>query len=595
MCSESIRVNSKPITNIPFWISLAVILSCLLLFVASYVKSEKFIYFWDYAAYWFKLIEFRDLFINDTLDAIRKLIFSIRHLDYNLIPIVPLLPFTVFGVSRSDYILSISISYIIPSIIFFSFFLRQFFQNNNSSNNRVIIDFFSIFIFAISPQLWAPALRGYLGAGGLLIAISILYYYAHKELTEFSAKDIFLMSFLIFLIVLFRRWYAYWVAGFFVSVSTYELINLFAKRNLEYRSFLRIAFRLISIGGLSFGFFFIICNPLATKILHTDYSDIYSAYKQSETLLDLSKKFIKHFGLITLLSALIGFFCAAKNMAARKISIVLIIQLLITFFMFTNTQDFGIHHYYILLLPIFFFSSYLILHVLVTLKSNKTKLIFSAFFVLLLITNFTVVFSQHATAFFKDVGLLFPATKTFPKIRNDIEEIENLLKNISGRNASNEKIYVLASGAILNDNILMSACKTLDATYFDCDLICNSAHVDKRDGLSAKLFRSKYIILTDPVQLHLGSSGQQVVDYLRKLIVNSTGIGRNYKKIDAEYQLDSNVKVFIYEKIGEKFNRQDIETISDYFCSLYPNHRDKFTFSEAELKEFSELTVCDDN
>jgi len=61
-------------------------------FVVFFVKSEHYIYFWDYTNYWNRYGPTGALFVRQPLDALTSLVWSIRHADYNLLPIVPLVP-----------------------------------------------------------------------------------------------------------------------------------------------------------------------------------------------------------------------------------------------------------------------------------------------------------------------------------------------------------------------------------------------------------------------------------------------------------------------------------------------------------------------
>ena len=93
-------------------------------------------------------------------------------------------------------------------------------------------------------------------------------------------------------------------------------------------------------------------------------------------------------------------------------------------------------------------------------------------------------------------------------------------------------------------------------------------------------------ILLQPIQSKFTwpQKDQQVVGILQDKIINRVGFGSNYKKLDITFRLDENVRVFIYQKINEKFNENDLRDLSNHFIELYPKQKIKFLFPPDFLK-----------
>ena len=74
-------------------------------------------YYWDWSAYWITYIDFSRSLVEHPIAAVRSLIDSIRTDDYNLSPVLALVPFELmFGPGRLTYILAITNLYRIHSV-----------------------------------------------------------------------------------------------------------------------------------------------------------------------------------------------------------------------------------------------------------------------------------------------------------------------------------------------------------------------------------------------------------------------------------------------------------------------------------------------
>src|SRR5690242_19342458 len=101
------------ILNVSVWLLFAVFAN---IFAAWFVSKEQYIYYWDFAEYWHDTTLMVYMLQRAPLGAVSKLLFSIRHDDYNYLPAFPLtLPMVIFGRTRLVYILSVVNVYAIPA------------------------------------------------------------------------------------------------------------------------------------------------------------------------------------------------------------------------------------------------------------------------------------------------------------------------------------------------------------------------------------------------------------------------------------------------------------------------------------------------
>ncbi len=585
---EQKETVSTYIDNVRFEILLIIIsFIALLIFIYSFINKEHCIYYWDFANYWFKYRDFNELFSGNPLDALGKVILSVRHSEYNLFPVFLLLPSGMLsGNSRMSFILGNTIMFNFPTVILFAYFFKARINEELKAKSTGVVFIIALICFGGFPQLWVPVLCGYLGTGGLFLALWVLTIYCQKSLISQDYTSILTMALLLSLMVIFRRWYAYWVVGFLLSITVVELVLLIKKHCSNFKAYIPGVGRLLMLGGGSFGIFVLLATPQAIEMLTTDYGDIYSGYKTLTSFVDILHTLNSFFGPLTLFTAGFGALFAFSQTRNSKIAAVLFFQFWFSLLLFTNTQDMGYHHSYILLLPLLFFACYFWVVLLTAVRNRTSRILCLIAIICLLIVNFSIVLNPLVARTLQEVDGIFPQLRYFPKNRNDLGEIQRILNYMGTKDMHREdKVYTLASGYALNDDILIKGCKTAKEQYSFCDSFVISAHVDKRDGLPLNIFQSKYIITTDPVQIHLAQKDQQVIGILRTMLLKRDGFGRNFKKLDVEFQLEGNIKVVIYQRISKKFERGDLEYLSKKFMEIYPDYREKFTFPVDFLKQ----------
>lgn len=544
--------------------------------VYSFVINEKYIYFWDYSGYWASWINISEIFTKNPSKAMAILWDSIRYSDYNMLPVMMLIPWNIlFGDSRVSYILAIANLFAIPSAILILYFIKKNVIHEN--NKSLILHLFIFMIILLLPQLWIPLLRGEVGVVGIAIIACILIIYFKKPVEDQDFSSIFIIGALLCLLILMRRWYAYWTVSFFISVFVDVLIMEFLKKNYSIKSHFKSLWNVIKIGILSSLLFFFISTPYAMKMLVTDYSDIYSAYKSNDTVWLAFRSFYYSFGPVWVFLSVAGIICSIFIPKLRRISLFLCLQFLTIFTLFSRVQNFGPQHYYLLVSMVLIFVTILLYYIY---KFNivflvKGILLFSIFIVILL--NFSVVFIPYSVNSNMLIKNISSVEKCYPMIRNDINviyDIYNTLYSIS--KLDNDRIYVLSSSFIFNDDILKNI------TLFDRsipninDKIFSSNHVDKRDGFPNQFITAKYVLVCSPIQYHLRTSDQRVIGILADQLLNMKLIGRSYRKMDYDFILDSNVHVFVYEKVSP-IKQEDLNEIAKIFHSYYPDRIDFFT------------------
>ena len=138
-----------------------------------------------------------------------------------------------------------------------------------------------------------------------------------------------------------------------------------------------------------------------------------------------------------------------------------------------------------------------------------------------------------------------------------------------------KKIYSLVDSGIYN-------CHTLKKLYMPENReaipnLMDNFEIDLRDGFPIHFFYADYVIVSEPIQIHLLDKDQQIVVKLADLIDKYSPISWHFRKIK-EYTFNAAgqpVKFKVYEKIAP-FERSDIDFFEKTFVNLYPDHDNLF-------------------
>lgn len=541
-------------------------------FVVYFVTQEHYIYFWDTAIYWHMYIDLSTSLLSDPASGLRALIHSVRYDDYNLLPALPLVPFAwMFGSGRLTYILAITNVALLPGALIMGLSARRIMQRQSAEGALSSVVLSTVIVLAVH-SMWVPMLRGYPDVIGVLVIGGILLLHFAKPLADQGLVVLVATGLLLCILVLLRRYYAFWVVAFFPALIFAQYLDIFQRHESSRRRYI-ITARNAGVIGLTFTFaLFAIATPLMLKILHTDYSDIYSAYKSSLSMLQAAGRLPIFLGWSVIVCGLSGLAWLTVKKETRIVGIFLITQSLIVFVLFARTQDFGIQHHY-LLIPSFVLG---IQVVVISLWKQaeigiwRVAAVGTLLFVLL--ANFTT-FSPSAASISIVLGRLIPQYKCHPLVRNDLEELNLLLDRLDELVGEQPgEIYVLASSVVLNSSILQNACHLGTRSGAACGYILATNDVDKRDGFPHQFLQAKYLVVANPTQYHLRADDQRVIGVLAREVLTGQGIGASFQRLPGDFKLDNEVAVGVFVKV-RPIERMDFDALENEFARYYPNLR----------------------
>lgn len=329
----------------------------------------------------------------------------------------------------------------------------------------------------------------------------------------------------------------------------------------------------MQIGIISLGILLIFFKNFFFHALLTDYGKMYSAY--DAPLIVKIFSLLSSFGLFSLLIIII---LETMCFVSKKQTITYISLLLMGItetLSFWSIQTMGRQHRLILNLPVYLLCLIIFEFWNSIPKIQKHKFYFKKVLVVIcvsfMILNFFKAFTDDFSE--KSYRILF-SERHVPLQRNDLKQIDSLIMKLNELTANTDDyIYTLASGSILNADILRKA--HMPNTDNAVPHMHNTHDVDLRDGFPSSFLNSKYIVTTDPIQTHL-PNGQEVIRYLATEIQKEDSyIGRHFT-CEYQFNLDNGIIAKIYHKTTE-FTETDSQRMRVYFSNLYPEYNSLFT------------------
>lgn len=561
-----------------YWI-LGLIIICSISLVYLYVYMEYNVYSWDNAAYWKMWKYFSNKFAENPVEALDEVRHSIRHNDYNCSSILVILIFKLIPLSsRFCYILGVTIAYLVPTVLCFSYLIRKITETENKWLTTL-----SYIIPATYVAFWGPTLRGYPDICGLVfILLSIIFCLKNNFSKRIDIICAIKLGALLWTPFLLRRWYAYTIISLYVTLPF--LNAYYYQQKIEVLKLKNILFNFVIAGCTSVILTTTIQWPLLKTILSTNYSEIYSAYRFS---FSVSIEALTHevsllFVALVFISSILVII--GNNFKLKTCLVFFWSNLIISLTLFTFTQSPGIQHnlpFSLWMLLIFCEGLfYLILQCkkkMVTFWLSVTSILFMLLCLLQSLFNILNINSNF----------LLPSFKITPLKVGNLQEYEALSNDLLNLTKNGEKVTIYSSSDILNEEML----ETISDSKLN-NSINYASQVDLRDNFRVQTLMSDYVVITNPIQTHLRVAGQQVIYIPASSILNHLNIGNAYKKLGYEYKLNNEVSAWIYKK-QRPFTSQETTNFFKEFYNHYPKWENLYSNGIINTYLSSEINLGD--
>lgn len=554
ICNIKLDKNKKIIISI-------ILALCFFIYFFTLLNTKQ-IYTWDQKIYYGKQIDLLYKFKNNFFSGIKHIISSTYQEDYGEF----LLVFTSFifnftSKTEKMFILVICCTEILPIIFTALLIVNQIIEKFNFKHGNKIFILSGILLISF-PLLHQAALTGQPDIFGLfwinlIILLTMNYDFQDRDFARWTMIIIFT-----FLLSITRRWYIFWIIGYYLS---YALIILFATLVSKDKEKIKNLIKNSLIFILYAGFILIIALfPIIKRTILANYVTAYSAWNVSGLKGEIIHQ-LHYVGLLAIILMLVSIIYIFINKKTIIFTLQIILTYLITIVTFTRIQNMGLHQSLILV------PEYLLLMVLgiSALCQTKNKIINNIITFIIGIYIFTSFLGSYTENknIYKNTFFSYISLK--PIQRLDYEKIGKIVQFIQDNcDTQKDKIYVNAANvSYCGDTIAF-----YNMPYNDLrKVVIYESSIDSVHGFPIDLFKAKYVFTTNNIIESTGATSGHIITNIKYGIEKDKIINQYYKKIK-EFDLENGIIFYAYERI-KKVDELEINEWKELFkeqTNLYP-------------------------
>ena len=559
-----------------------------------YISQEKYFYYWDFANYSHKTQELASAFANSIPQGFKYLNNSLSQ-DYNAIPCLPLVPFTLlFGESRLVFILSCALVYIVPFSL-----IAGTIATKLIAANPLAVFWSTAFLTLLLPQTWIGIFRGYPDLGAAVImGLTILVYL--KEMRLKYWWQIPSLGFLLGLAILFRRHYAYSARAFFVAMIFQGLILFCTQTRNSRKQLLQnltrygIAIGLVALTSLLT--MYIIAPEFTSRAFNVNYGNLYSSYESP--IGQVFYSLVRSNGLIILLMSILGYGIGTltRTFLRPKIYFLILFAFIsIMQWMLLARLNFE-NHYATHFLIFFVLGIEALIITTILILTRKVRLWTLMLIITFLIANCLAGLTPIGTwdnlssrgISWKDYVRYRPviANSYPPLIRQDYEQVSEMIQYLRKVTPQSEPIYVAASSNSLSADLITWAEMQLYGKENRKLKILESPMVDSRDFYPLRYLPvAQYVLVANPFQYHLSPQEHDVVKVVVDCFQENCQFAQDFQKMPQSFKLQEDITVDIYQRITPTSLKTILNSLKLMQEKIQPKPGSEIDWLVAESKE----------
>jgi hypothetical protein len=367
--------------------------------------------------------------------------------------------------------------------------------------------------------------------------------------------------------------------SFGVVVALDSILLLVRRRHKGGRERLRALMPPLWIAAGAVATVVVLALPRALRVLRTDYADRFSGFKVHTHLFDELWSWVHHFGALSLALFIVAAAGLAATRGHRRIAVLLVSQLVLTFTLVRQIQDPSPQHWYLYLPVMMTLAAVFLVRVVEAVPRRNIRLAVAAggTILSLAISTWTVATPVGFG------GVAVPGPRIRPQVRSDLTEIRRLLAFLDTIITKDPGyIYVIGVTPPIADTSLAYANLSLQASYSCAPYFIETSHMDHRDGFPTNLFFSRYVVVTSPIGCRKPAIDQQVVEIPGTSMLESTDIGRAFRRLDATFNLSDGVQVFVFKRI-RPFTDEEIQSFVRRLEEAYPDRPELLSPPDSRL------------
>ena len=303
--------------------------------------SRTFLYHWDYVNYILKQYHAEAAFAQSTGAGFRFLLDSITEDYTNFITLFTEFPFCLSGKTGDDYAFCQVFS-VLPSLLVLLAGLTVKVGRMLRVKNRFWYFLIGFSWCATFPFVRMSAVLGQPDWFGLIFAFMLMLLTLDYRFDGIDLPRYLLIFAATAGIILTRRWYLYFVVGYYFS---YALLLFVSSAKLAKQGQKGLALRrvrnLILFGVCAMAAMVVLLWPMVSKILAFNYSDRYSYYNVGGIAVELYYHAMRT-GLLNLILILFGLWLCVKR-KKPSLPVLALCELMLSMLLFTRVQNSGSH------------------------------------------------------------------------------------------------------------------------------------------------------------------------------------------------------------------------------------------------------------
>jgi len=510
-------------------------------FVLVYLKSERAINFWDYAMYANLAM---DWFAQNGVSSLWAVFQQSLANNYNLLYAVPsLASFSLFGASRSVFILTNFAVFFIAHEVALALVLRRLFA---LSWPRACA--WALGLCTLTPFMWYPLLEGYPDNGA---AACFVFALGLSLTTNKTWRQAISVGLLLGLSIALRRHYAYPALALLFTLGSFDVGDILRKRSAQSgQKIKQLSLYYINVVVGVIGLLALLEPAYLREMISTNYAALYKSYERTPSYFILFC--LSRIGALLLLAALIGFGSLLKTKGKGRASILRLAALgpvWLLLWAFGPAQ--AGEHYLISIAPVFCVVG---LFGLLQYVPKKTTLTWPSLVCgLLLIIN-----TLHAFWFAPFVlpstppKLAFFGTPRPPWVREDYNTLISLARYVQDTTTDRDRIVLAGSSFVFNQDIFRTIYVDL---LKDVAPAYRYIAAPESDGIQEPpldaFAQANIYVVASPAQYHLDPAGQKVVTALVERFPPDKLAAPIFEKDEQTFSLINDVTVSIWRRKKE--------------------------------------------
>lgn len=553
-------------------------------FFLFFPNIDNEIQIYDATVYWIKTIDGKDLLFHSISAYFRNLYETLTQ-EYTGVAAFPLMFFTeLLGESFANFCRSIYFAYYVPTCLFLTIYATRLYARARDVKVSTVAFICCFLICLINVNMLWPIKNGYVDVAGLLLVAIMLNISLGWDGVAFKWKQMLGLATLGVLLVLTRRWYAYYVVGFFFAYGIRFLYYSLTEEQFSVAKLGRLLLNMLLIAIVAIGLVLIIDPDIFALFLQNDYADAYAAYK-SMGILGNIWSFGKNFGLILVLISGLGvnLLFRSKQVEAKSAAVQLVVATLTAVILFSFVQDLSYHHQYLYLPMMLTFVCVSGIYATQYMLVKRKPFLFIP---LMLAVVLNVVFA-YVPAVANIATFTQPVTTAihhYPSAHPNYDVIETLVDDLTAKTEHTlNKIYVVGDNEALSAELLKRI--SLPEETVSLSALLQTKIVDTRDGFPSHFFLADYVVMLRDFQS--GFDTIQHIGYqIHDLLLNDSTFAQYYH-LDSTYPTNDN-QILVFKKVKDSDTKL-VNLLSKRLQTFYPDnpfvYQPNYFIALAEIKQ----------